>query len=150
MTEMGWLEIIGWMMAAVVKFLVTPTAMVAAGVPWYEVWSVSTLGAAGGVALFWNFGKWLFSWWEGMRGPKDERGKKVFTPSRRRFVRLKNKAGLVGLMAVSGLISVPVATMLAAKYFRDVPWAMARMMLAFGLWAGCLTFISVWIKSLAA
>lgn len=75
-----------------------------------------------------------------------DRGKRVFTPGRRRLVRWKNRFGLNGILMVSGLISVPIAAVLAAKYFRDESWAMWRLMLAFTSWAGLLTALSVLIK----
>jgi hypothetical protein len=147
--DMGWGEMVGWLAAAVLKFLVTPSAMVARGIPFLGVWLTSTAGAWLGVGVFWNFGKWLFGWWEAVRGPRSDRGKQVFTPARRRFVRWKNRLGVTGLMLISGFISVPVATMLAAKYFRDDPWTLAKLMVAFSLWALLLTALSEGVKWLA-
>jgi hypothetical protein len=39
--------------------------------------------------------------------------------------------------------------MLAAKYFRDDPWTLAKLMVAFSLWALLLTALSEGVKWLA-
>ena len=110
-------------------------------------WAVTAAGAAGGVWVVWHSGKRLFSWFEERLGSREGRGKRTFTPGRRRIVWLKNHFGLRGLLAVSGLISVPIATTLAAKYFRHHPWVMQRLMLAFALWALALAAASWWVKN---
>ena len=124
------LEYAAWAAVAVVKFVVTPSLMMAIGHPWWVAWAVTAAGAAGGVWVVWHSGKRLFSWFEERLGSREGRGKRTFTPGRRRIVWLKNHFGLHGLLAVSGLISVPIATTLAAKYFRHHPWVMQRLMLA--------------------
>lgn len=135
-----------WSIAAIVKFVVTPSAMVASGFHGLTTWLTTSAGASIGVWGFWHFGKWCFGWWESIRPSRMDRGKRVFTPGRRRLVRWKNRFGLNGILMVSGLISVPIAAVLAAKYFRDESWAMWRLMLAFTSWAGLLTALSVLIK----
>tara|TARA_B100000513_G_scaffold169435_1_gene85319 strand:+ start:67 stop:321 length:255 start_codon:yes stop_codon:yes gene_type:complete len=79
-------------------------------------------------------------------GPRPERGKRIFTPRRRRIVRVKNALGLRGLLLASGLISVPVAATLGAKYFRSQPAAKYLLVLAFALWAAALTTASWLLK----
>ena len=70
----------------------------------------------------------------------------MFTPQRRRIVRWKNTMGFKGLLLVSGLISVPIASVLGAKYFRDQPAGKWLLMMAFVLWAGVLTLLSWALK----
>lgn len=135
-----------WGLTAIVKFVVTPSLMVAAGFNFMSVWLTTSLGAAAGVWGFWDFGKWWFRWFEERLGPRSERGKRVFTPRRRRIVRWKNALGWPGLLCISGLISVPVAAVVGAKYFRDQPGAKYQLMLAFAAWAALLSFLSWAIK----
>ena len=54
--------------------------------------------------------------------------------------------GLSGILALSGLISVPVATVLAAKYFRHQPGTMWKLMVAFSIWAALLSAGSEAVK----
>lgn len=136
-----------WWFAAVVKFVVTPSAMVASGHSVWTTWCITSSGAAIGVWGFWNFGKWWFQWIEERLGERQARGKRVFTAGRRRLVRLKNTMGLTGLLMVSGLISVPIASVVAAKYYREAPYAKHKLMLAFAVWAALLTVLTGIIKS---
>ena len=48
---------------------------------------------------------------------------------------------------VSGLISVPIASVVAAKYYREAPFAKHKLMLAFAVWAALLTVLTGVIKS---
>lgn len=143
--ELTVINVVLWQLAAVVKFVVTPSAMVAAGHSFWAAWGITSSGASMGVVLFWHFGKWWVRWMEARWADSDRRVK-VFTPRRRRIVRLKNGLGLPGLLFLSGLISVPFASVIGAKYFRDTPGAMPLLMLAFVLWAATLTFVTWGIK----
>jgi hypothetical protein len=135
-----------WGLTAIVKFVVTPSLMVAAGFSIMSSWLTTSLGAAIGVWGFWDFGKWWFQWMEERVGPRSDRGKRIFTPQRRRIVRWKNTLGWPGLLFVSGLISVPVASVVGAKYFRGEPGAKFQLMLAFAAWAALLSLLSWAIK----
>ena len=142
---MGWLEVIGWLLAAVIKFLVTPSLMVARGVEPWEAIAVTSLGAILGVGFFFRFGKWLFAAW-GRLVARKAKPQRIFTPGRRRIVRLRRRFGVWGLLAVSGLISVPIASLLAAKYYQHdlrMPW---MLMAAFVAWAFLLTALSWWVR----
>ena len=143
--ELTVINVVLWQLAAVVKFVVTPSAMVAAGHSFWAAWGITSSGALIGVVLFWHFGKWWMRWMESRWADADG-SVKVFTPQRRRIVRLKNGLGLPGLLFLSGLISVPFASVIGAKYFRDTPGAMPLLMLAFVLWAAILTFASWGVK----
>jgi hypothetical protein len=143
---MGLWELAAWMMASVVKFVITPSLMVARGIPAWEVVGVTSLGAAFGVLVFFRFGKWLFRKWSKLTASRDK-PRKVFTPGRRRIVWLRHRFGLFGLLLISGLISVPIASLLGAKYYphyRSMPWS---LMLAFAAWSVALTFLSWWVRS---
>lgn len=142
---MGPWEIAAWMFAATIKFVVTPSLMVARGIPAWEVVAVTSAGAAVGVGVFFRFGKWLFKLW-GQITDRKGKPRRIFTPGRRRVVRLRDRFGLAGLLVISGLISVPIASLLGAKYYqhyRGMPWA---LMLAFAAWSVALTFLSWWIR----
>lgn len=137
----GPIETIFWMFAAIIKFVVTPSLMVGRGIALFPTILISSLGAAIGVLIFFYFGKWLFTKWDEWRGPKQRKGP-VFTPGRRRFVRFRRRFGLRGLLIISGLISVPIASILAAKYhIKDarMPWL---LIFAFLIWSVALTLAS--------
>lgn len=136
-------ELIFWSIAAVVKFLVTPSLMVARGWGFLITVLVSSLGAGIGVLLFFYFGKWMLNKWAKFRGEKEPK-RPFFTSKRRRVVQFRRKFGMWGLLVVSGMISVPISALLAAKYYhRDerMPWI---LILAFVIWAFVLTALSYW------
>ncbi len=136
-------ELIFWSIAAVVKFLVTPSLMVARGWGFLTTVLVSSLGAGIGVLLFFYFGKWMLNKWAKFRGEKEPK-RPFFTSKRRRVVQFRRKFGMWGLLVVSGVISVPISAVLAAKYYhRDerMPWI---LILAFVIWAFLLTALSYW------
>jgi hypothetical protein len=93
------------------------------------------------VLLFFYFGKWLFKKWSQWRGQKSPKGP-VFTPGRRRWVRFRRRFGLWGLLVVSGLISVPISSVLASKYHIKDSRMPALLILAFAVWAVVLTSLS--------
>lgn len=141
--NMAFTELIFWSIAAVVKFLVTPSLMVARGWGFLTTVLVSSLGAGIGVLLFYYFGKWMLNKWAKFRGQKEPK-RPFFTSKRRRVVQFRRKFGMWGLLVVSGMISVPISAVLAAKYYhRDerMPWI---LILAFVIWAFVLTALSYW------
>jgi len=141
--NMAFTELIFWSIAAVVKFLVTPSLMVARGWGFLTTVLVSSVGAGIGVLLFFYFGKWMLNKWAKFRGEKEPK-RPFFTSKRRRVVQFRRKFGMWGLLVVSGMISVPISAVLAAKYYhRDerMPWI---LILAFVIWAFVLTALSYW------
>jgi len=141
--NMALTELIFWSIAAVVKFLVTPSLMVARGWGFLTTVLVSSVGAGIGVLLFFYFGKWMLNKWAKFRGEKEPK-RPFFTSKRRRVVQFRRKFGMWGLLVVSGMISVPISALLAAKYYhRDerMPWI---LILAFVIWAFVLTALSYW------
>lgn len=139
----GLLEIVLWMFGAVVKFIVTPSLMVARGWGFWPTVIITSAGATAGVWMFFYFGKWILRKWAEFRGKKEPK-RPFFTPQRRRVVRLRRLFGMWGLLAVSGLISVPIASILAAKYYQRnerMPWI---LVLAFVAWTFILTALSFW------
>ncbi|HBP44777.1 MAG: hypothetical protein CL845_04415 [Crocinitomicaceae bacterium] len=139
----GVLEIVLWVIGAVVKFLVTPSLMIARGWGFWPTVIVTSVGAALGVWVFFFFGKWMLKKWAEFRSEKEPK-RPFFTSQRRRVVRFRRLFGMWGLLAVSGVISVPIASILAAKYYqRDnrMPWI---LVVAFFLWSLLLTSLSYW------
>ena len=55
----GPIETLLWMLAAVVKFVLTPSLMIGWGVNWGMTVATCSVGAAFGVYVFFYFGKWI-------------------------------------------------------------------------------------------
>lgn len=132
------LKVISWWVLSIVKFLFTPFVMMTN--PGEHHWSyveiilVTTSGAALGCYIFFHFGEWIISKW-----PFKSASRKVFTPMRRRIVGLKMKYGIRGLILISVLISVPVSSLLCARYYKHDPSSLAKLILGFAAWSVVLT-----------
>lgn len=141
------LHAIGWALLSIVKFLIVPFAMIlkpdiGESWNWIETIIITASGASVGVYVFYHFGNYIFSWFD----KKFSSQRKKITKKNRFFVRLKQKRGLKGLMLISGLISVPLAAVLAARLFRHDNTVLAKIVLAFWIWAIALSSIAWMMK----
>ena len=134
------IEIAGWLVVSIIKFVATPTAMMVCNEGVVKTIVVTSIGATIGVQMFFHLGKKIFSLMES-RGKKK---KKRITPLKRKIVGLKNRSGLVGLLLVSGIISVPISAVIVAKYYGDNKWSSWLLCMAFMVWSIVLTLGS-WI-----
>ena len=109
-------DIAFWGLMSIVKFVVTPSIMVGLDYSVPYILCSTILGSAIGVQIFYHGGKYIFTWWENKKGKKKK--EKVITPMRRRMVQFKNDYGLIGMLLISGVLSVPIASVIVAKYFN--------------------------------
>ena len=144
---MEWIfELLGWWSLAIVKFLFLPWVMIlGAEKTFLETIIITSSGACIGVFLISFFGDRLFQYLSD-RGKR--RGVKTFTPSRRRIVRIKQKYGLKGLMMIGGLISVPIATLLATKYYKHESAYRLKVCGGFFVWSVFLSGLAFVVKLL--
>ena len=142
---MEWIfELLGWWSLAIVKFLFLPWVMIfAAEKTFLETVLITTSGASIGVFVISFFGDRLFHYLS-ERGKR--RGMKIFTPGRRRIVRIKQKYGLKGLMMLGGLISVPITTLLATKYYKHESFYRWKVCGGFFVWSVVLSGLAFAIK----
>ena len=131
-----------WCFMSIVKFLVTPSIMVGLNYSVLFTICVTSLGAAIGVQIFYHMGRMIFAWFDKRKGKK-----KVVTPMRRRMVGFKNNYGLVGLLFISGIISVPIASVLVSKYFDKSKMKLWYLTAAFVIWSVVLTIASNYVKT---
>ncbi|MFM1772908.1 MAG: hypothetical protein RLZZ71_2050 [Bacteroidota bacterium] len=131
---------------AVVKFIITPFTIYATGkesIQFGEVVLTTGTGAAFGVLLFYYGGTYLFKW---MGHMKSKKKKPVFTKGRRRIVFIKNKFGLIGFIAISVVISVPITSLLAAKFFKHNRFTPLWLICGFMIWSFILSSAAYYIK----
>jgi membrane protein DedA with SNARE-associated domain len=132
---------------AVVKFIITPFTIYATGketIQFGEVVVTTATGAAVGVLLFYYGGTYFFSWTSHLKSKKK---KPVFTKGRRRIVKIKNKFGIVGFMAISAMLSVPITSLLAAKFFKHNRFTPLWLICGFIIWSLILSSMAYYIKS---
>lgn len=137
-------ELLGWWFLAIVKFLFLPWLMIiVSGKTYLETVLVSTSGAAIGVFLISYFAQRLFNFLT-ERGRR--KGKAQVTKRRRQIVGVKTRFGLVGLIAVSAFISVPISTLLAAKYFKHIRFLRLWLIVGFFAWANLLSLFALLVN----
>ena len=134
-----WIEGLGWMALSIVKFVVTPATAIAAGVPPLEAFAWSASGAAVGLAAMRPLSMRLFRF---LSRRRRERGKANFTPARRRILDVKFRFGLWGVAAIGGVLGVPVAALIAYKYFGHRRDALPVLIVVFTLWSAVLTTLA--------
>ncbi len=141
--------VLGWWLFSIVKFLFVPFGMmlkpdVGESWTWLETIIVSGTGASVGIFIFYKFGDYIFNWIAHHLKTK----KKIFTKRNRGFIKIKQKWGISGLMAICAIISVPVSAVLAAKLFRHDNTALPKLILAFWIWAVALSSVALGMKKI--
>jgi hypothetical protein len=132
---------------AIVKFLFTPFTMMAvlgkdAGkVEFASIVSTTGIGATIGVLFFYYLGRRFFAWWGGNKKKQNQR---MFTKQLRRMIRIKMRFGLFGIVLISGLISVPVSAILAARFYKHHWHTPLWLIAGFWFWALFLTSLA-WV-----
>lgn len=131
---------------AVVKFVITPFTIYATGkenIQFGEVVLTTGTGAAVGVLMFYYGGTFIFKWAGHLTSKKK---KPVFTKGRRRIVRIKNRFGLLGFIVISAVISVPITSLLAAKFFKHNRFTPLWLICGFMIWSFILSSAAYYIK----
>ena len=86
---------LGWVLFSIVKFLLTPSAMIVAGYNWMEVIVTCSLGATIGILLFYKAGKPISSWWKRVKASylniKPPKKKRFVTKRKRQFIQFKKQ-----------------------------------------------------------
>jgi hypothetical protein len=136
-------EYIAWFLLAVLKFAITPSTMIAAGYSWLTTIIVVGLSSAIGYSAFYFFGDMIFSWLDKHR----KKPRKKFTKMNRRIVGVKLKYGLLGMGLIAVVISVPIAGLVTAKFFRHPVKTIPTMIGAFLTWTMILTTASWLIRN---
>lgn len=122
--------------------------MVASGYSFWETLLVSISGGLLGVFVFYFSGRAIFQFFSKFQSKK--KPKKVFTKKNKTIVKLVNKFGLFGLSAVLGFASIPLTSLLAARYFQDNRATLLYLSVSVFVWGIVLTLFSVSIKPLFA
>jgi hypothetical protein len=139
------LKVVGWWLLTIVKFLFVPFGMLLkpqVGEEWslVEVIIITSSGAALGVFIFYHFGEIIAKRFSAKR--------KIFNRRNRWFIRVKQRWGFKGLMLIAGLISVPIASMLAAKLYRHNPNVLPKLIAAFFIWSIALSTLAYGMKKI--
>ncbi len=140
-------EIIGLFLFASVKLLLAPSTAVAAGYSFLETFLITFTGATFGVFVFYFLGKWLMmkigEYFPSKSTPKKKKKKNKL------IILTKNKFGAMGVAALMGFISVPLAAIIAARYFKNTTQTVTYLVVSALLWTLTLSYISTFVKESA-
>ncbi len=137
-------EIAGLFLLSSVKFLFAPSTTVAAGYNFVETLIITISGGLFGVFLFFYSGKWIIEKWASFFPKK--KTERIFSRKNKFIISTKNKFGIAGLAALMGVISIPLAAFLAARYFRYNPRTIPYLVASICIWSLGLTFFSIVVK----
>jgi hypothetical protein len=141
----GFLEILGLFLLSSVKFLFAPSSTIALGYDLYKTIIITFCGGSFGITIFYFLGSKIATWWAAKRGKN--KSKKVFTKNNRKLVKLKSKYGLMGICILTpGIISIPIGSLLAAKYFRNDKRTFPYLIASLFIWCISLSCISFYFK----
>ncbi|MFT5567855.1 MAG: hypothetical protein ACI81Y_002812 [Glaciecola sp.] len=135
--------IIAWVLATIVKFILTPSIMITAGNGFLYTWVVTSVGAAIGFLSFYFLGNILFNYLEKRREGKV----KKISKSTFKTLRFISKTGLRGLFLISPLAGVPLTAIIASRFFSHKKTVVPYMIICYCLWSLVLTTISYFIRT---
>jgi membrane protein DedA with SNARE-associated domain len=135
-------EHFAWALFAILKFIATPSLMIAQGHHWIDTMITVMAGVTVGFTAFYFFGEAIFK----LFGKLRKKTPKRFTKMNRWIVKIRQRYGLFGLGLICGIISVPIAGLLTARFFHQPSKAIPAMLLAFAIWTVLLTLLSYFVR----
>ena len=131
-----WYEIISVFLMSGIKFFAAPLLAKTFGFTFLETIFVTSLGGFGGVLVFLNLGSRIVQFFPNFFKPINTK-RKIFTKKNKFYVKLIRNYGLFGIAIFSPiLISIPVGSFLAARFFENQKIiALAMMCAAVLIWS---------------
>ena len=131
-----WYEIISVFLMSGIKFFAAPFLAKTFGFTYLETIFVTTLGGLAGVFVFFNLGSRIVHFFPNFFKPINTK-RKIFTKKNKFYVKLIRNYGLFGIAIFSPiLISIPVGSFLAARFFENQKtMALAIMCAAVLIWS---------------
>ena len=127
-----------------VKFIVTPSLMVARGWGFWSTVIITSSGAAAGVWVFFYFGKWILRKWAEFRGEKEPKRPFLHPPTKTRGS-VSSAVWHVGTARCEWPdFRADCLHFGSCKYYERherMPWI---LVLAFVVWSFILTALSFW------
>ena len=131
-----WYEIISVFLMSGIKFFAAPLLAKTFGFTYLETIFVTTLGGVSGIFLFFNLGSRIVHFFPNFFKPIRTK-RKIFTKKNKFYVKLIRNYGLLGIAIFSPiLISIPVGSFLAARFFENQKkMSLAMMFAAVLIWS---------------
>ena len=132
------LKVAGLFALSMVKYPFSQGAALGMGFSFLPSLLITTAGGCTGVLVFYRLSGALMEWAARRKAERRAKGlspKRVFTRTNRTIVRVKSAQGLSGLAFLTPiLISIPLGSVLAAKYFRHDRRTLPVLLLSVCAW----------------
>lgn len=154
--KVNWSAFILVFFVASTKFLFAPSLSIIYFTFWETILFV-TIGGIAGVTAFYFGAELIMKFNHNRRIKKAEKLKKegkyippkIFNPFRRRVIKIKNSFGLLGIALVTPcIISIPIGSVLAARFFHHRKETIFILYLFVIVWAFILTLGNDFVASL--
>ena len=141
------LSILGLLLWSGLKFFTAPPIMAVAGYTYWETIMVTTLGGFLGVLFFYFLTDIINKYVSPYFQRKKKGDPKKFTRKNKLIIKAKWRFGLLGLSFLTpSLLSIPLGTMLAAKYFRSDRKTIPYLLMSVVFWSFTLTTFYFYVK----
>ena len=133
------LRIIGLILFSSVKFLFAPSTVYLSGYNYWQTLVITIVGGILGVTVFFYTGSAIFSFIKD-RFSTSGTTQKTFSKKNRFIIRVKASWGVLGVALLNPcLLSIPIGSLLAARYFRYDRRTLPMMIGAVVFWSIVLT-----------
>jgi hypothetical protein len=134
------IQVLSWLLFSAIKFFLAPTAVFLSGYSYFETIAITITGGFIGVLAFFYGGGAFFQWISFRFSSDKPTTKKVFSKKNRVIIQVKRSYGLFGLAFLTPfLLSIPIGTIIAAKYYRDDKRAIPVFFASIIFWSVVLT-----------
>ena len=140
---MEFVQVVSWLIFSAIKFFLAPTAVYISGYSVLETMAITITGGFIGVLVFFYAGGAFFQWITYRFSSGKESQKKVFSKKNRAIIKVKRTYGLLGLAFLTPcLLSIPIGTIIAAKYYRNDNRAIPAFFAGVIFWSVTLTLMT--------
>jgi len=137
------LEVLSIVGTSMVKFFLSPLVSYSLGYGMAETILLTSIGGCLGVVVFYRSSGWVMERARLRKVRRETNGKprgRSVTRTNRMIVRVKRSRGLGGLAALTPvLISIPIGSIIAAKYFGDDRRTLPALLVSVLVWAVLLS-----------
>jgi len=138
------LEIITVFIACIFFFvkLGVPSAIILFKYNFIKVILVTCSGGITGIVLFTFLSASFLKWRHNYKLKRNKNHKKViFTKSTRRIIKIKNRFGLVGIAFITPIISTPIGSFIAEKFYKDKKIVILYLSVSVIFWSIALYYL---------
>ena len=139
---MNALGIVTVLVMSVLKFFISAPISYGFGHTYMQTLLLTATGGCAGTFGFFAMGKRLMEWFRlryvRKRAERIAKGiplKRIFTRTNRWIVRVKRTYGLIGIMVMPPILSIPITAVLAAKYFKHDRRTLPLLLSAVLVWS---------------